>query len=150
MKRSMAAICLVLAAAVPAVAKPKGEYRDATFLKWARVQQGSTCSSNSTTRENTATGNLDTQTSGGCAPDYIYRYWISADGFVYVLERVSNHPIASAFTLGYSDLGAIHSALYGVPEGAPILLRFEKNLEIVHIRAGKKESRFRIIARDKQ
>jgi len=38
----------------------------------------------------------------------------------------------------------LHSALYGVEQGGAILVRFEKNLEIIHIRVGKKESRFRI------
>jgi hypothetical protein len=142
MYRILCTFLLFLAFAASLSAKEK--YQDAVFVDSRQVEDGVYCSLEARPSGNPTSDSVDI--SGPCNVTHVTQYRIIAGGYIYMLQHVIDHPKAFLFTMGYSMLSENRGILSVVMRtGTPMQIRFDKNGKIVHVKIGKKESRYQIL-----
>lgn len=154
----MKIVAVLLLVSTAAFAKKNDAvYQDATLKSFRVVQSGQSCATYGNTEgsvnANTdsaglTTGNVNATTNSttSCSPRRIAQYTLVVGGQILVVEPGHSKKAAAGvlLTAGWGALALKSSSLAGQLPGAHVLIRSESGE--IHIKAGKKESEFRIVS----
>lgn len=145
MKVLALALLLLISGSAFAAQKPHAEYQDAVLQSFQTIRSGQFCSG-STDGTVSDNGDISASTSTNCRPKTTAQYTIVVGQQTLVISptRSGKSKAGAMFSMGYSAMFWKDSCLYGELPGAHILIRSDNG--IYHVKVGKRESLFRLVA----